>query len=73
MTQERFIERMQEAQDSGFLAELYRRGMINHTPSYYFDIYKVKARSHMSNYKLAKRFGCSKSVIIVAISRLGYR
>lgn len=65
-----FAEQLKEARDSGLLEDMYKRGLIDHKPTYYLDIYLDKTNKHLTYQQMADRLGCSKSTVLRAINAI---
>ena len=65
-----FAEQLKEARDSGFLTEMYKRGLISHKPIFYLDIYLDKTGKHLTYQQMGDRIGCSKSTILRAMNSI---
>ncbi len=61
-----FLDKMVAAKDNGLLAEMYTRGLIDHIPSYYLDIYLDKTNKGLTYKAIAERLGISISTVVRA-------
>ncbi len=65
-----FAEQLKQARDSGLLTEMLKRGLIDHKPTYYLDIYLDKTGKHLTYKQMAARLGCSVSTVLRAINSI---
>ena len=65
-----FQDKLFELRDSGFLTEMYKRGLISHKPIYYLDIYRDKMDNKLTYDCLAARLGVSRATVLRAVKSL---
>ena len=65
-----FLDKMLEAKDNGLLAEMYTRGLIDHLPGYYLDIYLDKTKKKLTYKQSAQNLGISISTVVRAVKAI---